>query len=48
MEETSRRQEDRRTDRLTEAMDRVLDQVGLEVGEFTKEAGRQVLERVEW
>lgn len=35
-------------DRLTEAMNRVLDEVGTEVDEFTKEASRQVLERVEW
>lgn len=35
-------------DRLTEAMNRVLDEVGVEVDEFTQEASRQVLERVEW
>ncbi len=35
-------------DRLTEAMNRVLDEVGTEVDEFTKDASRQVLERVEW
>lgn len=34
-------------DRVTEAMNRVLDEVGSEI-EFSRRAGRQALERVEW
>lgn len=35
-------------DRLTEAMNRVIDEIGGEVNEFSQEAARQVLKRVEW
>ena len=35
-------------DRVTEAMNRVIDEVGGEIDEFSREASRQVLKRVEW
>ncbi|HEV7669419.1 MAG TPA: hypothetical protein VGS22_12920 [Thermoanaerobaculia bacterium] len=35
-------------ERLTEAMNRVIDEIGDEVDEFSRRAGRSVLERVEW
>jgi hypothetical protein len=35
-------------ERLTEAMDLVIQEVGDEVDEFTRKAGRHVLERTEW
>ena len=35
-------------DRVTAAIDKVLDEVGTEVDDFTREAARQTLRRVEW
>ena len=35
-------------DRVTEAMNRVIDEVGDGIDEFSREAARQVLKRVEW
>lgn len=35
-------------ERLTEAMNRVIDEVGSGIDDFSREASRQVLKRVEW
>ena len=35
-------------DRITEAMNTVVDEISPEVEEFTREASRQTLRRVEW
>jgi metal-responsive CopG/Arc/MetJ family transcriptional regulator len=35
-------------DRVTEAMNRVVDEIGGGIDEFSQEAARQVLKRVEW
>lgn len=35
-------------ERLTEAMNRVVDEMGGEIDEFSQQASRRVLERIEW
>jgi predicted transcriptional regulator len=35
-------------DRVTAAMDRVVEEMGTKIDDFTREAARQALRRVEW